>query len=191
MCVESKRSIKGPVIVEASPVASTLVQRWGQAKLLNLECLSYKQLPAPECGGISLAVSTNPRAHCKQCSGQSQEKQPPAVLFPNFVAVHLITPYSRQPPVVPWRNSSLLVKCVGSLEFQVFEADRVVDQLPKIGVAWEKEMPQKKNQAKFCVWTFVFILEKAWCCQTQGREGLFPTRFRILLCISRVLLEHV
>lgn len=50
---------------------------------------------------------------------------------------------------------------------------------------------KRKKEAKFCVWTFAFILEKAWCCQTQGREGLFPTRFRILLCISRVLLQHM
>lgn len=42
----------------------------------------------------------------------------------------------------------MLAKCVGSLEFQVFEAGQVVALMPKIGVAWEKEMPQKKKKIK-------------------------------------------
>lgn len=60
------------------------------------------QLTAQERVGISSRLkNSQARANCEQRSGQSQEKQPPTELFPNFVAVQLITCNSRQPPAVP------------------------------------------------------------------------------------------
>lgn len=38
---------------------------------------------------------------------------------------------------------------------------------------------------------FVLILEKICCCQTQGNEGLLRARFKVLLWISRVSLQHL
>lgn len=157
--------------------------------------MSEQKTAAQECGGISLAVSTNPRAHCKQCSGQSLEKQPPALLLLNFRAVQLITPNFRQPPVVPYQYFLAWKMCwfPGISGFWSWLGCwSVAKNLCCLGERKaSKKNPQKTQQAKFCVWTFLFILEKAWCCQTQGREGLFLPRLRILLCISRVLLQHL
>lgn len=52
--------------------------------------------------------------------------------------------------------------------------------------------PQNNPQlTMFCTQRFVLILEKVCCCQTQGSERLFCIKFKVLLCISRVSLQHL
>lgn len=60
----------------------------------------------------------------------------------------------------------------------------------------KKPLQNQKTQTnpkptKFCMCKFALILEEICCCQTQGSEGLFSTGLRLLLCISRVSLQHM